>query len=111
MGDIMLVWLLVSFLTMLLVVAVFTLLRLTKRLLDFDDLFEMLLFDVEVNTRYFEKLFKMDVFVNSPEIVEAQKNMIIIKQRLDEFQLRIEETINKKKLPKQKVSNNPPVAI
>lgn len=69
--------------------------RLSKRLLEFDDLFELLTHDIEVNVKYFKKLLSTPLLENAPEIITVHKNMGIIAERLDEFVNRMEETANR----------------
>ena len=71
--------------------------KLSRRLFQFDDLFDTLVDDVDTNTKYFKKLLSTDLFNNSEEVMAANKNMGIISQRLEEFVLRINETTGKKK--------------
>ena len=84
--------------------------RLTRRLLEFDDLFEMLSHDIDVNVGYFESISDHPVLGNAEEIVTADRNMRIMRARLDEYVASMEE-LTRRKLRKQKeVPNlNPPV--
>jgi len=91
-------------------VLVFTSARLARRLFEFDDLFDMLTNDIDVNARYLEKLTSTDLFDNSPEVQKAHHNMKIVSQRLDEFVIRMEE-MSGKKYRKPEVNANPPVVI
>lgn len=85
------------------------LLKASRRLLEFDDLYELLVHDLDTNIAYFEKLTNTPLLSNSPEILEAQKNMRIIRDRLNEYVLRMEE-LTRRKLRKQQPENaNPPV--
>jgi hypothetical protein len=85
--------------------------RFSRRLLQFDDLFERLVDDVDVNIRYFEKLLTTPLFENNEEVRVANKNMGIISMRLEEFVTRMEELTNRKLRRKPEVSPNPPVVI
>lgn len=83
--------------------------RLTRRLLEFDELFQLLAHDIETNVKYLAKLVNTPLFLNSPEVLEVQRNMRIMAERLREYLVRIGEATNKpseKKLPP-----NPPVVI
>lgn len=89
----MIVLIILLFLSLILNVFLsFICLRFSKRLLEFDSLFAMLMDDIDVNVRYFRKLLSTPLLENSPEIRAANKNMGIISQRLDEFAKRIGET-------------------
>ena len=70
----------------------YLLIRASKRLLQFDEIFEVLVDDVQTNITYLNKLTNTPILQNSPEILDAQKNMHIIRKRLDEIVLRMEET-------------------
>lgn len=71
------------------------LMRSTRMLLTFDELFEMLDDDISTNVKYLDKLISMPLFMDSQEIRTAHGNMMIIRKRLDEFLLRIEEERHK----------------
>lgn len=75
---------------------VFVALRLSRRVLEFDDLFDLLSHDIEMNVKFFEKLLATPLFENSLEVKTANRNMGIISQRLREFSLRLAETSNRK---------------
>lgn len=100
-------------------VLLYVLFRFSRRLLQFDDLFEMLAFDIDTNVKYFQKLLATPLFDNSQEVRTANKNMGIISARLEEFAARIDEISNKepnkepKPVPKpiQRESENPPVVV
>lgn len=74
---------------------VYGLARLSKRLLQFDELFELLQHDVKTNTEYFNKLLQTPLFNNSPEVISMTNNVKIISQRLEEYSLRMFEATNK----------------
>ena len=76
-------------------VLVYAFVRLSRRLFEFDDLFEMLAHDVDVNIRYFQKLLTTPLFENSNEVRAANNNMGIISKRLEEFAKRMEELANR----------------
>ena len=73
--------------------------RLSKKLLEFDTLFDMLQLDVADNVAYFTKLLQTPLLNNSPEVIAMQKNIDVIGRRLQEFALRMDETTNKEKTP------------
>ena len=77
------------------VAAIFMIFRLSKRLLQFDELFDLLADDIEVNVSYFKKLLTTPLLENSPEVVSMQKNIDVIGRRLQEFAIRMSETTNK----------------
>lgn len=68
------------------------LMRASRRLLEFDELFAFFTDDIDVNVRFFDRLMSTPLLMNSPEIVEAHKNMGIINKRLKEYVLRMGET-------------------
>lgn len=77
------------------VVLVFVALRLSRKLLQFDELFDMLSDDVQTNVEYFKKLLATPLLNNSPEVISMQKNIDLIGRRLQEYALRMNETTNK----------------
>lgn len=90
------------------VVLAYVLIRFSRRLLQFDELFELLARDLEVNVEYFEKLLSTPLFETSQEVKTANHNMKIISKRLDEFINRLEDE-SSRKLRTEKVIPNPPV--
>lgn len=82
--------------------------RLSRRLLQFDDLFEILVRDIDLNIAFFDKLLTTPLFDDSQEVRTANQNMSVISKRLDEFVLQMEEVTNRKLRPKV-VAPNPPV--
>lgn len=71
------------------------LVRASKKLLQFDDVFVLLGDDVAANIKFFEKLVNTPILQNTPEIVDAQKHMKIIRNRLGEFALRLQEAAHR----------------
>ena len=93
------------------VVAALALLRAVLRMFQFDDLFDMLVEEIDVSIAYFDKLLTTPLLIHSPEIVEANRNMKIIRQRMNEFVLRMEDVSGRKfRTPKPKNVNPPVVA-
>jgi hypothetical protein len=90
-------------------VASWLLVRASQKLLQFDDLVNYLVDDVETNVRYFDELTNTPVLSNAPEIMDANKNMATMSARLDEYLSRFEELtgtkVRKLTVPK------PPVAV
>lgn len=82
--------------------------RASRRLIEFDDLFVMLVDEIDVNVRHFEKISKMPIMSNVPEVMQAHHNMMIMNARLIEYVIRIHEIMNKP-LPKKEISSHPPV--
>lgn len=68
--------------------------RASRRLLDFDDLFSLLLHEIDTNAKFFDGFIDRPVLSNSPEIVEATRGMRNIRDRLKEFVTRIGEVRN-----------------
>lgn len=86
--------------------------RSAQRLFEFDDLYELLVHDLDTNIDYFDKLLETPTFTNSPEVVQAQKNMNVMRVRLDEYVSRMEELTHRKlRKQKEKANLNPPVVV
>ena len=67
----------------------------TKKLILFDDIFDIVVDDIDINFAYLDELIKTPLFENSPEVLTAHKNMEIIHKRLEEIVLRVEEMTGK----------------
>lgn len=67
------------------------LIRATKRLLQFDDLIDLLVHDMETNIKYFDKLTSTPVLSDVQEIQDANRNMNIMSRRLDEYLSQFED--------------------
>lgn len=91
------------------VLGVLVILRFSRRLLEFDELFEILSRDMDLNIAFFDKLLTTPLFDNSPEVRTANQNMSIISKRLDEFVRRMEDSTNRKLRPEVKIPNPPVV--
>ena len=74
---------------------VYGIIRMSHRLFQFDDLFELFAFDIDVNVKYFENLLSTSLYESSEEVRAANKNMGIISKRLEEFGVRMKELTNK----------------
>lgn len=81
-------------LLVLLTASIFFNVNLFMRLMEFDDLFEMLVDDITVNVKYFDKLLATPLFTASEEVRTANRNMLIMRNRLAEFMKLIGETTN-----------------
>lgn len=83
----------------------------SRRLLYFDELFQLLVDDIDTNILYLNKLTSTSTFENSPEILDAQKNMKVMSVRLDEYVVRMEELSNRqlRKRVERKIYNPPVV--
>jgi hypothetical protein len=86
----------------------FLLVRASRRLFRFDDLYELLVHDIDTNIKYFDKLTETSVFSNAPEILDAQRNMSIMRTRLNEYVLSMED-LTGRELRKRFDAPNPPV--
>lgn len=90
-------------LSLVVIVQAVLLFRAGRRLLQFDELFEILVDDIDVNIRHLEKTKELPVFENVPELIENvhthMKNMDIISRRLREFSLRIGEAREVNEVP------------
>lgn len=113
-------WVAIVVLSILLLAASLLLLRATRRLLQFDEIFSYLVDDIQVNLEYFEKLANTTLVSNAPEVVQVHKNMQIMGQRLGEFVRRmgevtlLEEAYKRRKqerLDRMRVSHNPPSVV
>lgn len=82
---------LITVLLVLVVILAVLLFRATRRLLQFDETFQLFSNDIDINIRYFESLLKTNLFENSEEIKAATNNMKIIDKRLREFRVRFQE--------------------
>lgn len=89
---------------------IFVIFRLSKKLLQFDELFDLLSEDIDTNIKYFKKLLSTPLFEASQEVRTANKNMEVMSLRLEEFSLRFDELSNREKSIKQE-SPNPPKVI
>lgn len=81
----------------------------SKKLLQFDDLVNYLVDDVEANIGYFDKLTTTPLLMDSPEIRDANKNMVVMSARLDEYLNRFEELTGTK--VRKVTTPKPPVAV
>ncbi len=101
---------LTSFMTIVLIMNGFVIYKLGKRLLEFDELFELFQDDIDTNIRYFEKLLQTPVMSNVPEVEEANKNMNLMRLRLEEFVQRFSEVV-RRDLKRKKKNHRPPVVV
>lgn len=72
------------------------LVRATKRMLELDEILQMFSDDISTNVNHFKALLSRPLFENSPEIVQANKNMRVMQLRLEEYANRFEELTGKK---------------
>lgn len=77
----------------------------TKKLILFDDIFDIIVDDVDINFSYLDELIKTPLFENSPEVLTAHKNMEIIHKRLEEIVMRVEEMTGKLYMRRKKHLN------
>ena len=70
----------------------------SKRLIHFDNIFEMFAEDIQINQKYFKKLLETPLLNNSEEVLTMHRNMGIISARLNEFTIQMEEATNKELL-------------
>lgn len=102
----------IAVLLVLVAVLGFLLYKCAKRLLEFDDLFELFVHDLETNVKYFSKLADTPVFSNSPEIMDMHKNVTIMRDRMIEYVMRMEELAKRRlRKPEKKRPGPPPVVI
>jgi hypothetical protein len=91
------------------VLATWLLVKASKKLIQFDDLLNYLVDDVETNISFFDKLTSTPVLSNAPEIVDANKNMTLMSARLDEYLNRFEELTGA--TVRQVTNPQPPVVV
>jgi hypothetical protein len=65
--------------------------RLVKRCFQFEDVFQFLVDDIEINLKQFNRMAHSMVLGNDAEIRAAHKNMMVMNQRLSEILTRMEE--------------------
>lgn len=73
------------------------------RLLEFDELFDLFVHDIETNVKYFEKLLNSPLFSNAPEYLTAHRNMQIIARRLAEYSNRMFELTNREQKKEERL--------
>ena len=73
----------------------FVLKRFTTRLLQYDELYQYLIDDVEVNLSQFDKIRKSSLMSDDDEVRSAHKNMMVMAARMDEYATRMEEIAGK----------------
>jgi hypothetical protein len=84
-------WIVVCLETILLIVGGVLASRFLKRLFAYDEIFDLLQEDLDVNIQNFDKLKSTPLLSNAPEIVNASKLMSTMRDRLNEYVMRIEE--------------------
>jgi hypothetical protein len=80
--------------------------RYLQRLFDYDELFQYLQDDLEVNIMNFDKLSTTPLLSNAPEIVNASKLMKAMRDRLYEYVMRIEENALRERVQSQPPRSN-----
>ena len=70
--------------------------HMVTRLFQMDDFYNQLMDDIETNLQQFERMRKMSVLGDEPEIERAHKNMMWMAARLDEFASQMEEMSGQK---------------
>lgn len=80
-------------------VLVFLLIRATKRLLQYDEVFQYMAGDIQTNLHQFYRMSKSSILGGEPEIVMAHKNMVVMAQRLNEILTQMEEVTGKRFRP------------
>lgn len=91
------------------VMATWLLVKASKKLIQFDDLVNYLVDDVETNIKFFDDLTNTPTLSNAPEIQDANKNMNLMSARLDEYLNRFEELTGAK--VRKVTSPKPPVVV
>lgn len=86
------VWAILFFLSLLVNVGLgYAVFRVSRRLLQFDELFSLFTHDIETNVKYLANVLSKPLFTNTPEVVELNRNMGIIAKRLNEYANRFAE--------------------
>lgn len=92
----------------------FFLFKFLRKLLQFDELVELLADEVNINIGFFDKLLQKPLFMASPEIEEAHQNMNLMRERFKEFVSQMSELsgkdFNPRRLPAAP-SPRPPVVV
>lgn len=65
--------------------------RFYKKAVVYDEVFQFLADDVYTNLNQFNKMSKMNVLMEEPEVQQAHKNMKIMSTRLEEILRRMEQ--------------------
>jgi hypothetical protein len=78
------------------VVFIYLLIRFVKRLMQFDDLYQYLIDDIEINLNQFSRIRSSSLLCDDDEVRSAHKNMVVMSMRLDEFTSRMEEVTGQK---------------
>jgi hypothetical protein len=66
------------------------------RLAQYDELYQLMIDDIELNIKQFERMRKMSVLSDDDEVRIAHKNMMTMASRLDEFITQMEEISGQK---------------
>jgi hypothetical protein len=77
--------------SLLLAGAVFVAYRFYRRAVIYDEVFQFIYGDIELNLRQFQKMKTSAVTSNEPEIETAHRNMMVMGKRLNEILSRMEE--------------------
>jgi len=67
------------------VISYFITKRFIKRTIQFDELFENVMDDIDLFNEYFESLLAKSTFSNSPDIMHLNRNMTLMKGRFDYY--------------------------
>lgn len=73
--------------------------RFYRKAVTYDEVFQFLVTDIEVNLEQFKKMKRSDLTSNEPEIEKAHRNMVVMSQRLDEILRRMEDATGLKLRP------------
>ena len=68
--------------------------RASRRLIEFDDLFALMVHEMETNAKFLDGFADRPVLSNSPEIIDATRGMRIMRDRLKEYVTRVGEVRN-----------------
>ena len=92
-------WILITILILSIIVNAvlgFLLQRFVRRVLQYDDLYQYLIDDVETNLVQFDRMRKSSLLSDDDQVRSAHKNMMTMAMRMDEFANKMEEIVGKK---------------
>lgn len=92
------------------VVLTYVFVRAVKKLFQFDELFDLLQDDLETNVKHLTKMMEQPLLMNTPEVVDAHRNMATMRLRLIEYGMRVRETKGTAAEEKKKQLPRPVVA-
>lgn len=92
----MLAWILFTLSFIVNIALAFFLRTYITRLFQYDDLYQILIDDVEANLKQFDRMRKSSFLSDDDEVQKAHKSMMFMASRMDEFANQMEEIGGKK---------------